>query len=55
MWPVLLSVPRIYLWVDDLDTLLVVDFTARVVPAKLIIKKKKERKKKKKKNTYVTR
>ena len=35
MCHILPSVPRIYLWVNDLDALFVVDFIAKIVRAKL--------------------
>ena len=36
MWHVLLSVPRIYLCVEDMDALIVVDFITKVVRAKVV-------------------
>ena len=42
IWHALPIVLRIYLWLDDLDSVLVVYFIATVVRAELIAKKKKK-------------
>lgn len=41
-------VPRMYLWLDDLDALLVAHFKAKVVRAKLIVTKQTNKQKTKK-------
>ena len=36
MWHVLSSVTRIYLWVEDMDAFIVVDFITKAVRAKVV-------------------
>ena len=42
IWHVLPRVLRIYLWLDDLDSVFVAYFLAEVVHVKLIVQKKKK-------------